>query len=216
LYFLGYDHTPARLALADAAIGAAFRLRPNAGEAHLARAENLYRGRLDYDGALAELDIARRTLPNDPRIFELTGFIQWRQGKLEAVPTVADRWFIYALAERYASAAEAALEALRENTFGNDAVNFGRNFGEGLIARMTNDAAKARSAFTAARAEQEKRVQAQPDYGPALCVLGLIDAGLGRKEEALREGRRAVELLPVAKDFTDGVQMIEYFAMIAA
>src|SRR5437879_607523 len=83
LYFLGYDHTPARLALADAAIGAAFRLRPNAGEAHLARAENLYRGRLDYDGALAELDIARRTLPNDPRIFELTGFIQWRQGKLE-------------------------------------------------------------------------------------------------------------------------------------
>ena len=300
LYFLGYDHTPARLALADAAIGAAFRLRPNAGEAHLARAENLYRGRLDYDGALAELDIARRTLPNDPRIFELTGFIQWRQGKLEeslrnleralqldprnlytaqkialryglwrryaeqaaaldrclainpndidtrvarahlaleskadprplhqmidsiraenpdAVPTVADRWFIYALAERDASAAEAALEALRENTFGNDAVNFGRNFGEGLIARMTNDAAKARSAFTAARAEQEKRVQAQPDYGPALCVLGLIDAGLGRKEEALREGRRAVELLPVAKDFTDGVQMIEYFAMIAA
>src|SRR5581483_9388010 len=39
LYFLGYDHTPARLALAEAAIDAAFRLRPDAGEAHLARAE---------------------------------------------------------------------------------------------------------------------------------------------------------------------------------
>ena len=62
---------------------------------------------------------------------------------------------------------------------------------------------KARSAFTAARAEQEKIVQAQPNYGPALCVLGLIDAGLGRKEEALREGRRAVELLPVEKDAID-------------
>ena len=63
---------------------------------------------------------------------------------------------------------------------------------------------KARSAFTAARAEQEKIVQAQPNYGPALCVLGLIDAALGRKEEALREGRRAVELLPVEKDAING------------
>ena len=298
--FVGFDHTPARLALAEAAIQAAFRLRPTAGEAHLARGENLFRGHLDYDGALAELDIARRTLPNDPRIFQLTGFIQVRQGKyaeslrnLEralqldprnlyiaqkvalitrllrryaeeaalldrclainpndidtrvaraaldhdwkadprplhqviesiraenpgAVATVADSWFRCALAERDASAAEAALEALGENTFGNDAVNFGRNFGEGLIARMTNDDAKARAAFTAARAEQEKRVQAQPDYGPALCILGLIDAGLGRKEQALREGRRAIELLPVEKDSVNGLHMIEYFTMIAA
>src|ERR1700675_2568298 len=45
-----------------------------------------------------------------------------------------------------------------------------------------------------------KTVQAQSDYGPALCVLGVIDAALGRKEEALREGRRAVELLPMEKD----------------
>src|SRR5262249_41907325 len=50
LYFLGYDRTPARLALAEAAIQVAFRLRPDAGEAHLARAENLYRGYLDYEG----------------------------------------------------------------------------------------------------------------------------------------------------------------------
>jgi hypothetical protein len=47
-------------------------------------------------------------------------------------------------------------------------------------------------------------------------VLGLIDAALGRKEEALREGRRAVELLPVEKDAINGVRMIKYLAMIAA
>jgi serine/threonine-protein kinase len=47
-------------------------------------------------------------------------------------------------------------------------------------------------------------------------VLGLIDAALGRKEEALREGRRAIELLPVEKDSTDGSRMLVYFAMIAA
>ena len=50
------------------------------------------------------------------------------------------------------------------------------------------------TAFEAARAQQEKIVQTQPDYGPALCVLGLIDAVLGRKELALHEGRRAIAL----------------------
>ncbi len=300
IYFLNIDHTPARLALVEAAIQTAFRLRPNAGEAHLARSEHLYRGDLDYDGALAELDIARRTLPNDPRIFELAGFIQARQGKFEealhnreraleldprnlytaqkvaliqgllrhyaeeaavldrclaidpndidtrvararldlewkadprplhkfidsirtenpgALPTVADSWFACALAERDASVAEVALESLGENTFGNDAMQLSRTFGQGLIARMTNDESKARTAFTAARTEQEKHVQAQPNYGPAFCVLGLIDAGLGRKEDALREGCRAVELLPVEKDAINGVHMVEHFAIIAA
>jgi serine/threonine-protein kinase len=71
-------------------------------------------------------------------------------------------------------------------------------------------------AFTAARAEQEKTIQDQRDYGPAWCELGVIDAALGRKEEALREGRRALELLPVEKDSLNGLHMIAYFAMIAA
>jgi hypothetical protein len=81
---------------------------------------------------------------------------------------------------------------------------------------MTNDSDKAHAAFTAARAAQEKVVQAQPSYGPALCVLGLIDAALGRTEEALREGRRAVDLLSVEKDAINGARMISYLAMIAA
>src|SRR5437899_1731012 len=84
LYFLvAPDHTPARLAAAEAALAAAFRLAPDAGEAHLARATHIYRAHLDYDGALVELEIARRTLPNDPRIFELTAAIMRRRGKHE-------------------------------------------------------------------------------------------------------------------------------------
>src|SRR5947207_4255711 len=83
LYFLGHDHTPSRLALAEAAIEAAFRLHPDAGEAHLVRAQNLYRGYLDYDAALTELDIAAKTLPNDAAVFELKGYIERRQGKQE-------------------------------------------------------------------------------------------------------------------------------------
>src|SRR5213079_1295655 len=83
LYFFGHDHTSARLALAETALQAASRLRPDAGETHLARAQNLYWGYLDYDGALTELEVARQTLPNDARIFGLTGLIHRRQGRWE-------------------------------------------------------------------------------------------------------------------------------------
>src|SRR5947208_23975 len=84
-YFYGVrgDHTPARLALAEAALQAATRLRPDAAETHLARAQYLYHGLRDYAGALAELEIARRGLPNDPRLFELTGYILRRRGQPE-------------------------------------------------------------------------------------------------------------------------------------
>ena len=109
-----------------------------------------------------------------------------------ALRTIASDWLLCALAERDAAAAKEALKAGGETPFNDLPTN--RLFVEGLIARMTKDDQKARAAFTAARVEQEKIVQAQPNYGPALCVLGLIDARLGRKEEALREGRRAVEL----------------------
>jgi hypothetical protein len=100
--------------------------------------------------------------------------------------------------------------------FNDEGVHFNRPFVEGIIARMTKNEGKAKSAFIAARAEQEKTVQAQPNYGPPVCVLGLIDAALGRREDALLEGRRAVELLPVEKDAINGPLIIAYLAMIAA
>jgi TolB-like protein/class 3 adenylate cyclase/Tfp pilus assembly protein PilF len=295
------DHTPARLALAEAALQAATRLRPDAGETHLARANYLYYCLRDYNGALAELEAARRSLPNDPRIFELSGYILRRRGQQEegvrnleraveldprnpfmlqqlavsyqqlrrypeeaavldraltivpndvgtktfrvgvdflwkaetrplhetidsilaggpsAISDAAADWFLCALAERDPTAAERALVAAGDNPCWTDnTVNLSRNFGEGLLARMMKDEGRAHAAFRKARLEQEKIVQVQPDYGPALCVLGLIDAALGRKEEALGEGRRAIELLPVEKDSLNGSQMLIYFAIIAA
>jgi serine/threonine protein kinase/Tfp pilus assembly protein PilF len=302
LYFYGDDHTSARLALADAAVEVASRLRPDAGETHLARAQNLYRGYHDYEGALAELAVASKTLPNDPRLLEVRGYIQRRQGRWEestrdmeraleldprnvetlrqvalsyeylrryaeaeqtldralaivpndaatkaehvmveldwhadprplhqmidsiqatdpaAIPQVADSWLKCALAERDVDAVKNALNAYGENkpTLTGENVPLTRLFVAGVTARMTKDDVRAQSAFTAARAEQEKTVQAEPNYGPAVCVLGLIDAGLGRKEAALREGRRAVELLPVEKDAISGPAMIRYLAVIAA
>ena len=81
LYFGGIDHTPARLALADAAIQSLARLRPNSGEAHLALAKHLYWGYLDYDHAREELSLAQKSLPNEPWAFVLAGFIDRRQGR---------------------------------------------------------------------------------------------------------------------------------------
>jgi serine/threonine protein kinase/Tfp pilus assembly protein PilF len=300
LYSHNFDHTPARLALAEAAVREAFRIRPNAGEAHWARACHLYNGYLDYDGALAELEVARRSLPNDSWIFRLMGSIQRCQGRWEestrnferaieldprdlriltqtglsyggvrryaeqkskldraltvapndvilkadrafvevdwkadtgplhqvideiratnpaAVPKIALRWLLCALAERDLTAAKDALLASGEFPLETENIHFPRPFVEGVIARMTNDEHRAQLAFTTARAEQEKTAKAQPDYAPGWCVLGVIDAALGRKEQALSEGRRAVELLPVEKDSISGMIIIKYLAMIAA
>jgi len=302
LYRHRIDRTPGRLALAEAAVASALRLRPDAGEAHLARAGHLYRGYLNYEGALAELEIARQTVPNDARLFELKGYIERRrpggseeealrnfekaldldprnvlilnqtaqscdhlrryveeQAMLDrvlaiepndvdtkvwraftefdwkadtrslhqsideirlknpaALQKISDSWFYCALAEREPTAAANAIAALGNNKVGNDVAKYSPRFLEGVVARMTKDNAKAWSAFTAARVEQEKQVQAYPDDAGALSVLGLIDAALGRKEEALKEGRRAMALLPVEKDRLNGGRIIVYLAMIGA
>ena len=134
-----------------------------------------------------------------------------------AIASAADIWFFCALAERDPAAAERALVALGDNPcWGEAAIILSRSFGEGLLARMTKDEARARTAFEAARAQQEKIVQAQPDYGPTLCVLGLIDAALGRKDLALDEGRRAIALTPLEKDVNNGSRVLQYFAITAA
>jgi TolB-like protein/Tfp pilus assembly protein PilF len=296
----GSDHTPARLALAEAAVQAATRLRPHAAETHLARAQYLYYGLRDYAGALAELEIARRGLPNDPRLVEVTGYILRRRGEQEeglqnlqraseldprnfitlqqialsyqflgryadsiaamdralaivpdsietrdirvllyffskadtrpalqtidamlaqgpsAIAIAANTWFLCALADRDPAAAERALVVVGDNACGSEGViALNRSFGEGLLARMTRDELRARTAFEAARAQQEKVVQAQPDYGPALCVLGLIDAALGKKDLALKEGRRAIALTPLEKDVVNGSRVRQYFAITA-
>src|SRR6185503_6677585 len=134
----------------------------------------------------------------------------------DAAKQIADSWLLLALCERDPGAAGQALLALGDDTFAPDAIWLNHTFGEGLVARIMKDEAKARAAFTRAPAEQEKILQEQPDYGPAVCVMGLTDAALGRKEEALREGRHALELLPVTRDAINGAELIKYLAVIYA
>src|SRR6266542_2760405 len=132
-----------------------------------------------------------------------------------------EAWFYLAFCERDAVAADHALATLGaqgEDTFGagEGEMTFSRAYLEGLVARMNGDAAAAQAAFSAARARQEEAVRARPEDGPPLCALGLIDAALGRKEEALREGRRTLELTPVAKDSMNGTDVLYFYAVICA
>ena len=66
------------------------------------------------------------------------------------------------------------------------------------------------------RSEAAKLVAEQPDYPEGLCVLGVADAALGHKEDAIRQGRRAVELLPVTKDAITGPLLVQNLALIYA
>lgn len=300
-YFHGYDRSSRRLQLAKSAIDSAFRLQPDSGEAHLALATYFYHCYFDYDRARDELDIARRSLPNNARILQWSGLIDRRQNRWrDAVrdfndalaldpqnreilggntqiylylrdyskamemrerlialhPNEDRRWATaefdvllradtrgmhallqkenasdyevsvdhlrLALRERDTAAAERALERLR--TLGEDTinlrgvgyVNFNRAYLEGLVDRMNGDTVSASSAFSKARLQQKKAVSLQPNYGPALTVLGLIDAALGRKDDALREGRRALELTSPEKDSLDAADVLYYYAVICA
>jgi TolB-like protein/Tfp pilus assembly protein PilF len=299
MYFFGLDHTSARLSAADAALQAVVRLRPDAAETHLARANFFYRCYLDYNAAREELAAAQHGLPNNSQIFELAGYIDRRQGlwnestrnleraiqldprdffmlqqialsyqefrqfgamaaaldraltiiprdidtrltralvelewkadpkplretvanvlseRPESAPDVAAQWFYLALCERDQAAIAQALAALPPTGTSVD-LNFPLSFCKGLAARVKGDESAARTAFLQARSEVNKTVNKQPNYGPGYSVLGLIDAALGRKEDALREGRHAIELLPITKDSIDGAELVKYLAVIYA
>ena len=300
IYFYGLDHTPARVALAEAAVNAASRLRPDAGETHLARADLYYRCYLDYDRARPELALAQRALPNNAQVLALTSFIDRRQSRWQeavqnlehalqldprnwyylqqvslsyqflrryaevvaaldrvnailpedvvsrvarawieaewkadvrplhdviesmtrqnpaAIPSFDQYLMVLGLYERDAKACESAIAAMPPQGLTADQVPLPVPFWKGLVARTRGDSAAAETAFLAARAQMESVVRDQPDYAAALCTLGLIDAGLGRKQEAIDEGRRAVELLPVKKDSINGLHMMEFLAVIYA
>ncbi len=297
-YFGGDDHTPERLDAATAAVQAAVRLAPDAGETHLALADYYYHGFRDYARARSELDLARRTLPNNEEVYEYAAYIDRRQSRWDdalrnfgraleldprnfstlqqmallsqllhryddvdrdyerALAIVPDdpgariyRSYVpldaradvtlfqktraalvaenprvapdvddphYALCERTPEAAARTLASYPKDGYANMGVNYPHAYWEGLVARWQGDAPRAEAAFTAARAEVEKTLAGKPDSAPALSVLAMIDAGLGRKEQAVAEGRHACEMLPVSKDALAGAAVAVNFAQTLA
>ena len=125
-------------------------------------------------------------------------------------------WLVHALCERNPSEAQLALRLIPQEGVTSVTVRICRPFYEGLTARAFKEADAANKAFVAARAEMEKIVQVEPDYPQALSVMGMIDAALGRKEDAVREARRAVELHPREKDQLTYAELIKNLAVVYA
>ncbi len=300
IYFLGFDHTDARLKLSEAAIQTVRRLRPQSGETHLALAQHRYWAFQDYDQAKEELATARRTLPNESRIPLLSGYIDRRQGHWEksleemkqaleldprdfsilqqisltyqnlrryketaatldsvlaiapkdimtkvrrasvdfqwrsdakplhtaietvlaqdpnAAPLIVFQWLELALSERDLAAAERALADMPADGGYDENIPFPNSWCEGLVARFRGDEPAARGAFIKARNQLEQTIHNQADYAPGLCALGVVDAALGNKEDAIREGERAVQLTPVSKSAIEGPMLVQYLAVIYA
>jgi serine/threonine protein kinase/TolB-like protein/Tfp pilus assembly protein PilF len=300
IYFRGFDHTGARLKLAETAIQSARRLRPDSGETHLAFGQHLYWTNRDYNQAKEELTVARSTLPNESRIPLMAGYIDRRQGHWEksleemkqaleldprdfsilqqisltyqglrrynetaatldraltivpkdicsrirrawvdlqwrsdpkplhtaieailaedpnAAPVLANQWLDLAFYERDPASAESALAAMPSSGCYDENIPFPNGWCKGLAARLHGDEPAARAAFTNARKELEQIVRDQPDYAAALCALGVVDAGLGNKKDAISEGERAVELVSVSKNAIEGPMLIQYLAVIYA
>src|SRR5439155_27172127 len=164
-----------------------------------------------YADSIAAMDRALAIVPDSVETQDLRGlfYFFWKADtrpplqtidailtqEPSAIAVAADTWFLCGLADRDPATAERALVAVGDNACWNEGViALSRSFGEGLLARMVKDEAKARTAFEAARAQQAKIVHAQPDYGPAPCVLSIIDAAFGRNDLLLAEVRRAIRL----------------------
>jgi len=300
IYFLGYDHTNARLQLSEAAIQSVHRLRPASGETHLALAQHLYWAYQNYDLAREELAAARLTLPNEARIPLLAAYIDRRQGRWEqsldqmkqaleldphnlsilqqtsltyqalrrykeavatldkvlaiapkdiaikvwrawvelqwradpsplhttietaltqnpkTAPFIVLQWFDLVFSERDLAAAERVLAAMPAGGGYDENIPFPDSWWRGLVARLRGNEPAARAEFASARRELEQIVRAQPDYAAALCAIGVVDAALGNKEDAIRESQRAIELIPVSKNAIDGARMIQYLAVVYA
>ena len=132
----------------------------------------------------------------------------------DVAPTISATWLYLALSEHDSAGAEQALSHLPKGGCEYSTIPFPDAWCEGLVAHFRGDEAAARKAFSKTREEIENILRGQPDYPAGLCMLGLTDAALGNKADALREGRRAVELCPLSKDSIEGALLIEYLALI--
>ena len=191
-----------------------------------------YRNLRRFAEMAATLDRTLKLEPNDPttRVRRALVDLDWRADPKplratidkvvaenpSAAGEVAKTWHDLALFERDGAEARRAIAAMTSDGCREQGIPFPRAWCEGVAARMLADPERARAAFTSARGEVDKIVHDQPAYAEALCALGMIDAALGNKKQALEEGRRAVQLLPVTKDSIDGARLMEYLAVIYA
>jgi len=301
MYWQYYDHTPERVEKAKKAVDRALQLEPDLPEAHLALGHHYYHCQSDWDRALDEFAIARRSLPNDSDLLSFIGFVQRRQGKFEeALANIkraskldplsdnitislgetftymrnypeAMRCFDRAISlapdaarpygykaslyvfwkgstEKARAVLEKALKTVRapeessivDSLIGLD-VHEG-NYQKALerLDRLSSELEDIESQdyfvpralryasiygymhksdlsknyYSEGQEILEARIRRQPNDARFHSALGIAYAGLGRKHDAIREGRLAVELLPVSKEAMRGTYRVADLARI--
>jgi len=128
----------------------------------------------------------------------------------------ASRWEVAMLKHDYSEAKNVLQTASLNELSYTNAGSTPKSFFEGLIYLAQGDNANARIAFELARPAFEAAVKEAPLSAIRHANLGWLYAFMGRKEDAIREGRRAVELKPESKDAVDGVIVNCYLALIYA
>ncbi len=299
MYWHYYDRSEERLEMEKQAVDKAFQLNPNLPEVYIALGWYHYHGYLDYDRALEQFAIARKSQPNNSKILEGIGYVQRRQGKFEEAvanikraseldplssvlrisligtymllrkypevercceriillrPDWGEGYFrkawLYLRWEGSTEKARAVLQEGLENIKSaeelvfivNSLVNidvFDGNYQEALdrlslkpkdigdqfsfipnslrcalIYRYMNKKEPAKKYYDEARSILESKIQEQPEDARLHSALGIVYAGLGRKEDAIREGKLGVELLPVSKEAMRGLSKVEDLARI--
>jgi non-specific serine/threonine protein kinase len=298
MYWHVFDRSKERLALAKQAVDKAFQLNPGLPEAHMALGFYYYWDHLDYDHALEQFAIARKSQPNNTSLLSGIGWVQRRQGKFEQAlanlkraceldplshglsETVGQTFMLlrkYPEAKRYydraillrfdvphaylrkaqshllwegrTEKARAVLEEALENIKPADTAEivellvtidmydgnyqgaldrlslksedfdkFGRFTPNALLRAQIygymNKDELAKKYYEEARRILESKIAEQPEDVRFHSSLGIAYAGLGRKEDAIREGKLAVEMLPVSKEALVGVIRVGDLARI--
>jgi TolB-like protein/Tfp pilus assembly protein PilF len=197
----------------------------------LGQLANSYQSQHRYADQMQTFDLILSIRPNEPSalISRAVVFLHWKADigpfqqtlatitakNSEIVSAVDDP--NYALCERTPAAAERVLAHYpRGGITTNYGVNSPYSFWQGVIARIRGEKANADNAFQEARTEMLKVLDAEPDYPAALSLLGIIDAALGHKQEAIREGERACQLVPVTRDAVTAAALAVNLAQIYA
>jgi serine/threonine-protein kinase len=191
----------------------------------------LHLRRREYDLAQRYVDRVVELEPNSPAYFYKALLILARDGDLRAAaselgegmrregPESMAFWVPQsdigaALWRGLDPALQRAVNDLTIERFGSDSGGF--YLAKARNRRFAGDGRAARAYFDSAASILARRSQARPDDPTLHSTLGLVYAGLGRREDAIREGRRAVELVPSEKDTWYGVDMLRNLAVVYA
>jgi TolB-like protein/Tfp pilus assembly protein PilF len=174
----------------------------------------------DYATAAKLFDRAASFAPNDFEIRALRAWVDvhWKadfkrfeellggaQNEADTNPVAALARFNVQTFQRKFDEALASLERLPfENMRGVTSAPLPKTFLAAQVYRMKGDAEKARAAYEQVLPLAERALADSPSDAARHVVVGLINAGLGRKEQALAAGHRAVEILPETKDAFNG------------